>query len=33
MKATVRGQAFRLVLTLMTLAGSALVIEAGHRWC
>jgi hypothetical protein len=32
MKTTVRGQAFRLLLALMTLASSALVIEAGHRW-
>jgi hypothetical protein len=32
MKATVRGQAFRLFLALMTLASSVLVIEAGHRW-
>jgi hypothetical protein len=32
MKATVKGQAFRLLLALMTLASSALVIEAGHRW-
>ena len=32
MKATVRGQTFRLLLALLTLASSALVIEAGHRW-
>jgi hypothetical protein len=32
MKTAVRGQAFRLLLALMTLASSALVIEAGHRW-
>jgi hypothetical protein len=32
MKATVKGQTFRLLLALMTLASSALVIEAGHRW-
>jgi hypothetical protein len=31
MKATVKGQVFRLALALMTLAGSVLVIEAGHR--
>jgi hypothetical protein len=31
-KTTVKGQAFRLLLALMTLASSALVIEAGHRW-
>jgi hypothetical protein len=32
MKTTVKGQAFRLILALMTLASSALVIEAGQRW-
>jgi hypothetical protein len=33
MKAIFKGGAFRLFLVLMTLASSALVIEAGHRWC
>jgi hypothetical protein len=32
MKRLVRGQAVRLLLALMTLASSALVIEAGQRW-
>jgi hypothetical protein len=27
-----RGQSVRLVLTLLTLASSAFVIEAGQRW-
>jgi hypothetical protein len=32
MKVYVRGQSFRLILALLTLASSALVIEAGQRW-
>ena len=32
MNRLVRGQAIRLMLALMTLASSALVIEAGQRW-
>jgi hypothetical protein len=32
MKTAVRGQALRVILALMTLASSALVIEAGQRW-
>jgi len=27
-----KAQAFRMILALMTLASSALVIEAGQRW-
>ena len=32
MKTFLAGQAFRLILALMTLASSALVLEAGQRW-
>jgi len=32
MKTIFRGQAARLMITLMTLASSALIIEAGQRW-
>ena len=32
MKTLLKSQAFRLVLALLTLASSALVIEAGQRW-
>jgi hypothetical protein len=32
MKAIFRTQSFRLILALMSLASSALVIEAGQRW-
>jgi hypothetical protein len=32
MKTYLSGQAFRLVLALLTLASSALVLEAGQRW-
>jgi hypothetical protein len=32
MKPMVKAQAFRLWITLMMLASSALVLEAGHRW-
>jgi hypothetical protein len=32
MKATFKAQALRALLALMTLASSALVIEAGQRW-
>jgi hypothetical protein len=32
MRVYVRGQSIRLVIALLTLAGSAYVIEAGQRW-
>jgi hypothetical protein len=32
MKTFFRGQTARLMITLMTLASSALIIEAGQRW-
>jgi hypothetical protein len=32
MKAIFRTQTVRVILALMTLASSALVIQAGHRW-
>jgi hypothetical protein len=32
MKNVFKAQAFRMILALATLASSALVIEAGHRW-
>jgi hypothetical protein len=32
MKNIFKAQAFRMILALMTLASSALVMEAGHRW-
>jgi hypothetical protein len=32
MKALFKHQAFRIAMVLGTLASSALVIEAGHRW-
>jgi hypothetical protein len=32
MRVSVRGQSFRLILALLTLASSAYVIEAGQRW-
>ena len=32
MKTIFKAQAFRMILALMTLASSALVMEAGHRW-
>ena len=32
MKNMLKAQAFRLFITVMTLAGSALVLEAGQRW-
>jgi hypothetical protein len=32
MKNIFKAQAFRIILALTTLASSALVIEAGHRW-
>jgi len=32
MKALLKAQAFRALVVLSTLASSALVIEAGHRW-
>jgi hypothetical protein len=31
-RAVVRAKAFRIALVLMTLASSAIVIEAGQRW-
>jgi hypothetical protein len=31
-KNTVTFTYFRIIIALMTLASSALVIEAGHRW-
>jgi hypothetical protein len=32
MKQLVKAQAFRLIIAVMTLASSALVLEAGQRW-
>jgi hypothetical protein len=32
MRVFVRGQSFRLIIALLTLASSAYVIEAGQRW-
>jgi hypothetical protein len=32
MKNIVKATYFRMIIALMTLASSALVIEAGHRW-
>jgi hypothetical protein len=32
MKTIFRGQAARLMIVLMTLASSALIVEAGQRW-
>jgi hypothetical protein len=32
MKAIFKAQSFRLILVLMSLASSALVVEAGQRW-
>jgi hypothetical protein len=32
MKNVFKAQAFRILMALSTLASSALVIEAGHRW-
>jgi len=32
MKELVKAQAFRLIIAVMTLASSALVLEAGQRW-
>jgi hypothetical protein len=32
MRGFLRGQSVRLVLTLLTIASSAIVIEAGQRW-
>jgi hypothetical protein len=32
MKDLVKARAFRLVIAIMTLASSALVLEAGQRW-
>jgi len=32
MNTIVKGQALRLILALITLASSALVLEAGQRW-
>ena len=32
MKNMLKAQAFRLFVTIMTLASSALVLEAGQRW-
>jgi hypothetical protein len=32
MKTTLNGLTFRLVLALLTLASSAIVMEAGQRW-
>jgi len=32
MKTIFKAQVFRIALALGTLASSALVIEAGHRW-
>jgi len=32
MKSIFRGAVLRMSLTLMALASSALVMEAGHRW-
>ena len=32
MKTTFKAAYLRITLALMTLASSALVIEAGHRW-
>ena len=32
MKEILKAQAFRLIITVMTLASSALVLEAGQRW-
>jgi hypothetical protein len=32
MKAVVRSQGFRIIFVLASLASSALVVEAGHRW-
>jgi len=32
MKVLFRGAYFRISITLMALASSALVMEAGHRW-
>jgi hypothetical protein len=32
MKNFFKAKAFRVTLALMSLASSALVIEAGHRW-
>jgi hypothetical protein len=32
LNAQFKAQAFRIILALMTLASSALVIQAGQRW-
>jgi hypothetical protein len=32
MRVYLKGQSFRLILALSTLASSAIVIEAGQRW-
>ena len=32
MKGLIKAQAFRLIIAVMTLASSALVLEAGQRW-
>ena len=32
MKDIIKAAYFRMLLTVMALASSALVIEAGHRW-
>jgi hypothetical protein len=32
MKTIFRGQAARIMIALMTLASSALIVEAGQRW-
>ncbi|MDT4947126.1 MAG: hypothetical protein QOH14_3859 [Pseudonocardiales bacterium] len=32
MKTIFKAQTIRVILALMTLASSALVIQAGHRW-
>jgi len=32
MKGLIKAQAFRLIIAVMTLASSALVLQAGQRW-